>query len=857
MALRLLLLGGARLELDGGPVTGRAAQRRRIAVLALLVRAPRRTLARERILAYLWPEHSPEAARRLLSEAVYVIRRDLGESLITAVGDEITLADVVECDVDDFLDAVRREDHARVVALYTGPLLDGWYVRDAPELERWVEAERVELAALHLKSLRARTLQREAAGDWSGAAAGWQAIVRLDPYGSTAVLYAARALVAAGEPAAALHQIGAHEALLREDLGVGLDAELSALASDIRAGRVQPKRPVAEAASSPAPREAPNTAAHTPKARVEPSTDTRATSPSDPTVVSPPAARRTSRARIVVAATVALVSAAVLVYALAPGRSRATTPPPSAEGALDLRRIAVLYFEDQSPDGSLRHVADGLAEALIGELAEVRTLRVLSKDATRRFRGSGAPADSIGRALRAGTVIGATVREAGGRVRVVARLVDAATGEQVAQVQAEQPRGDLFALEDSLAGNTAAALRARLGVVIRLRRERRAALVGGRSSRALELVLRAERIRKDAELARVSLRADTGVLTGVRRQLRAADSMLALAETIDPTWPRPSLERGWVAATEARLEHGATRAVALAPAVAHAERALATLRERAPSDTVARAEALYLRGLLRLRLAMAVQTFRAERGLSDAEADLDAAVTGDSTLAGAWAALSMARWIRGDFSGAQGAAQRALAMDAFLENADEVIGWAWRSAYYLGEREQAMRWCSRGRGLLPDDWHFIECELTILRLDAAGLTGRRPDAARAWAIVRDLERADPEPRARGMGRPYSPIYRRLAAAAVSAAAGQRDSARRVLAVEQARVRGDQELSTDILYDAAFLHLTVGDTARAQAAIEAYLRARPDLDALVGRDPTLRGVKRALERVPNNSPTAAQ
>ena len=91
MALRLLLLGGARLAVDGQPVSGRSAQRRRIAVLALLVRAPRRTLTRERVLAYLWPEHPPEAARRLLSEAVYVLRRDLGEQVISAVGDELTL----------------------------------------------------------------------------------------------------------------------------------------------------------------------------------------------------------------------------------------------------------------------------------------------------------------------------------------------------------------------------------------------------------------------------------------------------------------------------------------------------------------------------------------------------------------------------------------------------------------------------------------------------------------------------------------------------------------------------------------------------------------------------------------------
>lgn len=852
MALRLLLLGGARIQLDGEPVTGRPAQRRRIAVLALLARSVRRTLTRERILAYLWADSSPDAARRLLSEAIYVLRRDLGDAVISTVGDEITLSSQVECDVDEFLDAVVRNDHARALTLYSGPLLDGWFVRAAPDFERWVEAERVELAATHVKSLWILTQHRETVGDWAGAAAGWQAIIRVDPYGSTAVLNAARALVSAGEPAAALQQLATHETLLRDDLGVGLDADLSALARDIREGRVQPRRVVPSAISEAA---SPRLMAHleTLSSAVFPQSDVDPVKVRDP-ALEPKLPRPKSesiwqltpkRLHVQFAG-----AAAALVFAFGSwlvasrdARSSDVRVGIATHGVLDPRRIAVLYFEDQTPDHSLRYIADGLAEGLIRELAEVPSLRVLSRGATSRFRPGVVPADSIGRILGAGTIISATLRQSGKTVQVLARLVDAMTGEQIATVVVEQPHGELFALEDSLAARTAVALRRRLGDDVRLRDARRAAAVGGRNDKALEFVLRAERLRKDTEAIRSSLRRDAGAIASMRERLQAADSLLALAESIDPTWTRPSIERGWVAVTAGRIEHGTARVMALAPGLAHAERALTTLRERAPDDLAARASALYLRGLLRVRTATAVQTFRPEQAtIRDGESDLESAIRADSMLAGAWAALSASRWVRGDFAGSSEAARRALAADAFLENANDVIGWAWRSAYFQADGEAAMRWCRRGRDLLPDDPLFLECELTISRLDAAGLTTRRPDPQRAWTLVRELERIDPPKRAAEMGHPYSPIYRRLVAAAVSAAAGQRDTARRVLEAELARVRGDPELSTDILYDAAFLHITLGNAQRARSLLDSYVRARPDLDSLIARDPTMRAAR---------------
>ena len=76
--MRLNTLGGVRVIANGAVVTGAAAQPRRLAVLALLARAGRTGVTREKILALLWPDEADSRARRSLNQAVYSLRRDLG-----------------------------------------------------------------------------------------------------------------------------------------------------------------------------------------------------------------------------------------------------------------------------------------------------------------------------------------------------------------------------------------------------------------------------------------------------------------------------------------------------------------------------------------------------------------------------------------------------------------------------------------------------------------------------------------------------------------------------------------------------------------------------------------------------------
>src|SRR5262245_8709811 len=91
MSFFLKLLGGASLARDGAPLTGRAVQRHRLGFLALLAANHPRSLSRDKVMALLWPESEAERARRLVNQAVHVLRGTLGGDAILSAAEELQL----------------------------------------------------------------------------------------------------------------------------------------------------------------------------------------------------------------------------------------------------------------------------------------------------------------------------------------------------------------------------------------------------------------------------------------------------------------------------------------------------------------------------------------------------------------------------------------------------------------------------------------------------------------------------------------------------------------------------------------------------------------------------------------------
>jgi serine/threonine protein kinase/tetratricopeptide (TPR) repeat protein len=487
------------------------------------------------------------------------------------------------------------------------------------------------------------------------------------------------------------------------------------------------------------------------------------------------------------------------------------------------QRLAVLYFDDLTPDSSARYIADGITEELIYELSGVNAFAVVPKSGVRQFRGRAAPLDSLVAALNVSTIVDGSVLRSGNQLRIQAQLIDARTKTSVDHVSVERSMTDLLILEREVAEQVAGALRKQMGREVRLREVASATA----SKKARDLVLRAQAARDDAD--ELSTKPDAEDARTAVAILQRADSLLALAEIEDQQWLTPLVDRGWVALQESELLTGQHRATVMALAAQFADRAL----RQAPANP----QALELRGTLRWRRVTDLVTPADTQLVRGAETDLRAALEGDSTLAGAWATLSYVQLLKGSYADASLSAKRALAEDPYLAARRGIFSRLFFSALMLGEYREAADWCTRGRLATPGDWRFLDCQLTLMRHDVSST----PNPARAWQLVHELEKIDPAEKARAAGRPYLPIYRRVVAATISARAGDRGLAREELNRAIQATRSDSALRLDLAYDEAYLRFLLGERERAVELLRQLVTARPVLRPLIARDPLFRGL----------------
>ncbi|HEX8255366.1 MAG TPA: winged helix-turn-helix domain-containing protein [Thermoanaerobaculia bacterium] len=139
------------------------------------------------------------------------------------------------------------------------------------------------------------------------------------------------------------------------------------------------------------------------------------------------------------------------------------SPAPAAPPAVkDTRKsIAILPFADLSPERDQRHFCDGVAEELINTLTRIEELRVVSRATAFDYR-SDDDVRALGEKLGVAHVLRGSVRKADDRLRISVHLVAVAGGDHVWSERYDRQVGDIFALQEEIAENTARAL---LGVL--------------------------------------------------------------------------------------------------------------------------------------------------------------------------------------------------------------------------------------------------------------------------------------------------------------------------------------------------------------------------------------------------------
>jgi adenylate cyclase len=138
-----------------------------------------------------------------------------------------------------------------------------------------------------------------------------------------------------------------------------------------------------------------------------------------------------------------------------------TAPGPAATASPD--SIAVLPFVDLSPGQDQGHFCDGIADELLTALSTVPGLRVAARGSSFQFKGRDVDGREVGRTLGVATTLEGSVRKAGNRVRVSARLCGATDGFQLWSETHDRSLDDIFAIQEEIAQAVVRALRPHLG----------------------------------------------------------------------------------------------------------------------------------------------------------------------------------------------------------------------------------------------------------------------------------------------------------------------------------------------------------------------------------------------------------
>jgi TolB-like protein/Flp pilus assembly protein TadD len=124
--------------------------------------------------------------------------------------------------------------------------------------------------------------------------------------------------------------------------------------------------------------------------------------------------------------------------------------------------VAVLPFENLSPDPSDSYFTDGIHDEIISRLGKIGALRVISRTSVMEYRGQARSLGQIADELGVTKIVEGTVRRAEDRVRITAQLIDARTDAHIWAESYERQLLDVFSIQSDVARQIALALQTEL-----------------------------------------------------------------------------------------------------------------------------------------------------------------------------------------------------------------------------------------------------------------------------------------------------------------------------------------------------------------------------------------------------------
>ncbi len=136
--------------------------------------------------------------------------------------------------------------------------------------------------------------------------------------------------------------------------------------------------------------------------------------------------------------------------------------PPASTNYQEIKSVAVLPLENLSGDASQDYFADGMTEALIGNLSQIGSIKVISRTSVMRYKKSGKSIPEIAKELGVDGIIEGSVQRSGDRVRITTQLIHAASDSSVWTKNYERSVSDILKLQSEIAQAVASEIRIKL-----------------------------------------------------------------------------------------------------------------------------------------------------------------------------------------------------------------------------------------------------------------------------------------------------------------------------------------------------------------------------------------------------------
>jgi eukaryotic-like serine/threonine-protein kinase len=210
-------------------------------------------------------------------------------------------------------------------------------------------------------------------------------------------------------------------------------------------------------------------------------------------------------------------SAGVRTTAAAVGRTKISEMPTAGKQYKGIDSLAVLPLENASGDPDTEYLSDGITEALINSLTQLRKIRIVPRGVAFRYRGRTADPLQAGRELGVRAVLAGRMVQRGDNLTISAELVDIDREAQLWGGRYDRKMQDLFALQEELATEISEKLRLRLT---------------GDEKKEL-----AKRKTQNNEAYRLVLRGQHSIVKWSLDGLRVGIGFCQQAVDIDPTYP--------------------------------------------------------------------------------------------------------------------------------------------------------------------------------------------------------------------------------------------------------------------------------------------------------------------------------